>query len=175
MQRLELNSANEIRGMILSYFNKNEEARFIHRLDGLLLKIENQEVSCDRIANLFGQSPRSVSNWIKKVNEAGTIEVLRDVKRPGRNKRLSKSNLEEIKEVLQKAPELSGVTANIWDGKSLSYYIQQAYSIELGVRQCQRLFHELGFSLKKARPTVYKSDPVKKEVSKKTSRETGKW
>ena len=175
MQRLELNSANEIRGMILSYFNKNEEARFIHRLDGLLLKIENQEVSCDRIANLFGQSPRSVSNWIKKVNEAGTIEVLRDVKRPGRNKRLSKSNLEEIKEVLQKAPELSGVTANIWDGKSLSYYIQQVYSIELGVRQCQRLFHELGFSLKKARPTVYKSDPVKKEVSKKTSRETGKW
>ena len=175
MQRLELNSANEIRGMILSYFNKNEEARFIHRLDGLLLKIENQEVSCDSIANLFGQSPRSVSNWIKKVNEAGTIEVLRDVKRPGRNKKLSESNLEEIKEVLQKAPELSGVTANIWDGKSLSYYIQQAYSIELGVRQCQRLFHELGFSLKKARPTVYKSDPVKKEVSKKTSRETGKW
>lgn len=174
MQRLELNSANEIREMILSYFNKNEEAKFIHRLHGMLLKIENQEVSCDRIASLFGQSPRSVSNWIKKVNEAGTIEVLRDVKRPGRNRKLSENELEEIKEVLQKAPELSGVTANIWDGKSLSYYIQKTYSIELGVRQCQRLFHKLGFSLKRARPTVCKSDPVKKEDSKKTSRETEK-
>ncbi len=172
MQRLELNSANEIREMILSYFNKNEDAKFIHRLHGILLKIENQETSCDSIASLFGQSPRSVSNWINKVNQAGTIEVLRDIKRPGRNSRLNEIQLKEIKEVLQKDPELSGVTTNIWDGKSLSYYIQKTYSLDLGVRQSQRLFHKLGFSLKRARPTVCKSDPAKKEASKKTSRET---
>ena len=172
MQRLELNSANEIREMILSYFNKNEEAKFIHRLHGLLLKIENQETSCDNIASLFGQSPRSISNWIKKVNKAGTIEVLRDGKRPGRNTKLSDIQLLELKEVLQKEPELSGITTNIWDGKSLSHYIQKTYSLDLGVRQSQRLFHKLGFSLKRARPTVCKSDPVKKEASKKTSRET---
>jgi len=172
MQRLELNSANEIREMILSYFNKNEEARFIHRLHGILLKIENQETSCDSIASLFGQSPRSVSNWINKVNQAGTIEVLRDIKRPGRNSRLNEIQLKEIKEVLQKDPELSGITTNIWDGKSLSYYIERTYSVCLGVRQSQRLFHKLGFSLKRARPTVCKSDPAKKEASKKTSRET---
>jgi len=97
---------------------------------------------------------------------------LRDIKRPGRNKKLSENELKEIKEVLQKEPELSGITTNIWDGKSLSFYIQKTYSIELGVRQSQRLFHELGFSLKRARPTVYKSDPLKKEASKKTSRKT---
>ncbi len=170
MQRLELHSANEIRKMILSYFNKNEEAKFIHRLHGLLLKIDKPEISCDSIADLFGQSPRSISNWIKKVNETGSIEVLRDVKRPGRNKKLTADELKEIKEILKNEPVLSGITANIWDGKSLSHYIEKKYSVKLGVRQCQRLFHELGFSLKRARPTVCKSDPVKKEDSKKNFR-----
>jgi transposase len=167
MQRLELNSANEIREMILSYFNKNDEAKFIHRLHAILLKIENQDTTCNNIAGMFGQSPRSVSNWIKKVNQAGSIEVLRDSKRTGRKEKLSKNEVEDIKQVLQKDPELSGVTTNIWDGKSLSFYIQKTYSISLGVRQCQRLFHKMGFSLKRARPTVCKSDPVKKEASKK--------
>ena len=169
MQRLELQSSDKIREMILSYFNKNEEAKFIHRLHGLLLKIEEPEATCDRIASLFGQSPRSVSNWIKKVNEAGTIEVLRENKRPGRNKKLTADELGEIKEILVKEPELSGISANIWDGKSLSHYIETKYSVKLGVRQCQRLFRELGFSLKRARPTVCKSDTAKKELSKKTS------
>ena len=168
MQRLELNSAAEIRTMILSYFNKSDEAKFIHRLHGILLKIDNQDYTCDSIGRLFGQSPRSISSWIKKVNEAGTIEVLRDNKRTGRKKRLGDSELVQIKQVLQKEPELSGVTANIWDGKSLSYYIKKTYSIDLGVRQCQRLFIKLGFSLKRARPIVCKADPIKKEASKKT-------
>lgn len=167
MQKLELESANEIRKMILSYFNKNEEAKFIHRLHGILLKLENQDNTCDTIGRMFGQSPRSISNWIKKVNDAKSIEVLRDSEKSGRTPKLDDTQMSQIKEVLQKEPELSGVTANIWDGKSLSFYIQKTYSIELGARQCQRLFHQLGFSLKRARPTVCKSDPVKKEESKK--------
>jgi len=168
MQRLELDSPEIIRKKILAYFNKNEEAKFIHRLHGLLLKIENQNISCDEIAKLFGQSPRSISKWIKKVNETGSIEVLKDSKKSGRKKRLGEKELEEIKIAIQKRPEESGVTSNLWDGKSLSFYIQRNYSVELGVRQCQRLFRDLGFSLKRARPSVCKSDPVKKEISKKT-------
>lgn len=167
MRKLELNYADKIRQSILTYFHKNDEAKFVHRLHGILLKIENQDITCDTIGRMFGQSPRSISSWIKKVNKAGSIEVLRNDKVPGRNKRLSINQLEEIKQILQKEPELSGVTANIWDGKSLSYYIEKTYSVSLGVRQCQRLFHKLGFSLKRARPTVSKSDPIKKEVFKK--------
>ena len=76
----------------------------------------------------------------------------------------------EIKNALQNPPELSGISANIWNGKSLSLYIKKEFEITLGVRQCQRLFKKLGFSLKRARPIVSKGDVSKKEVSKKTSR-----
>ena len=170
MQILELKSAEEIKEKIQKYFRKNEEAKFIHRLHGVLLKIDNKDDACETIAKLFGQSSRTISNWINKVNETGDIEVLRDKIKPGRNTKLNDEQCLLIKNALQKPPEFSGISANIWDGKSLSFYIEKEFKIVLGVRQCQRLFKKLGFSLKRARPIVSKGDSSKKEVSKKTSR-----
>lgn len=170
MQILELKSSDELKEKIQEYFRKNEEAKFIHRLHGILLKIDNKDNACQTIADLFGHSSRTISNWINKVNETGNIEVLRDKPKPGRNSKLNEEQLIIIKDILQKPPELSGISANIWDGKSLSFYIKKEFEIILGVRQCQRLFKKLGFSLKRARPIVSKGDVAKKEVSKKTSR-----
>lgn len=170
MQILELNSPEEIKQKIHQYFRKNEEAKFIHRLHGILLKIDNKDNACQTIAELFGHSSRTISNWINKVNETGDIEVLRDKIKPERKTKLNTEQLIIIKDILQNPPELSGISANIWDGKSLSFYIEKEFKIKLGVRQCQRLFKKLGFSLKRARPIVSKGDASKKEVSKKTSR-----
>ena len=167
MRILELKSAEGIKEKIQQYFRKNEEAKFIHRLHGILLKIDNKGNDCETIAKLFGQSSRTISNWINKVNETGDIEVLRDKIKPGRSTKLSDRQCLEIKNALQKPPELSGISANMWDGKSLSFYIEKEFKIVLGVRQCQRLFKKLGFSLKRARPIVSKGDTSKKEVSKK--------
>ena len=170
MQILELKLPEELKAKIQKYFRKNEEARFVHRLHGILMKIDNKENACETIAKLFGQSSRTISNWINKVNESGDIEVLRDKLKPGRSSKLNNEQLFKIKEVLQKPPELSDVSANIWDGKSLSFYIEKEFKVQLGVRQCQRLFRKLGFSLKKARSVVAKGDALKKEVSKKNSK-----
>lgn len=170
MQKLELKSPEEIKIEIQKYFKKSEEAKFIHRLHGILLKIDNKDNACETIAQLFGQSSRTISNWINKVNRAGSIEVLRDKAKPGRNSKLDFEQLDKIKSVLQSPPELSGVSANIWDGKSLAFYIKKEFDVELGVRQCQRMFKKLGFSLKRARPIVSKGDAEKKEASKKTKR-----
>jgi transposase len=169
MQRVLIQNSTEIRDKIQRYFNKNEEARFIHRLHGILMLIDNPNNTCDSVGELFGNSPRTVSNWASLINESSDIESLRDSKRQGRPSRVTAEQLAEIKGVLQLPPETSGVTANIWDGKSLSWYIKKQYNAELGVRRCQDLFKELGFSLKRARPIVAKTDPAKKEISKKTS------
>ena len=172
MQILALKSAEDLKKKIQQYFRENEEAKFIHRLHGILLKIDNKDTACETIAKMFGQSSRTISNWINKVNKTGDIEVLRDKVKPGRTPKLNDEQLLIIKNSLQKSPELSGVSANIWDGKSLSFYIEKEFKIVLGVRQCQRLFTKLGFSLKRARPIVSKGDALKKQVSKKTSRDS---
>jgi transposase len=92
-----------------------------------------------------------VTLWVKKADEQG-FDSLRAKKQPGRPAKLSANELEEIKTLLtMDSPKESGY--NVWDGISLSNYISKTYSVELGVRQCQRLLHSLGFSL--ARPRTF--------------------
>jgi transposase len=171
MKRLTVNNKEEISRQIRDYFSKKGESRFIHRLHGVLLFIEKEDESCDSIGKLFDNSPRTVSNWIKKLNKTNDLESLRDEQRPGRTPRLTTDQKLELKEILQRVPEASGMTSNLWDGKTLSSYIEKQYGIILKVRTCQTLFHQLGFSLKRARPVVSKGDEQKKEESKKTSGE----
>ena len=168
MQKLKIEKAKEVEAQIHQYLRTSDEARFIHRLHGILLLLNNEENNCANIASLFKNSPRSLSNWVHSVNNSGTIEVLRDKSRQGRNLRLQSEQLNQIKLVLQKHPSEVGLNANIWDGKTLSFFIQREFAITLQVRQCQRLFHKLGFSLKRARPIVAKGNPEKKEQAKKT-------
>jgi transposase len=168
MKRLIIKGRESIKKKIQAYFAGNEESRFIHRLHGVLLFSEKEDESCDSIGALFGNSPRTVSNWIKRINDTGDIESLRSKKQSGRPSRLSETQREELKAIIQESPEKHGMAINIWDGKSLSAYILIKYGIVMRTRTCQRLFHQLGFTLKRARPVVARANEEKKVESKKT-------
>ncbi len=173
MQKLKVKNKEEIKKQIYQYFQESDEARYIHRLHGILLLIDNEENNCASIGTLFNNSPRSLSNWVHKINSKGTIDVLKDQTRPGRSPRLTDENLHQLKKIIQRHPEDVGISANIWDGKTLSHYIEKEFGVIIKVRQCQRLFKKLGFSLKRARPMMANGDPEKKAMSKKTSRKNG--
>ncbi|MDR2653509.1 MAG: winged helix-turn-helix domain-containing protein [Prevotellaceae bacterium] len=169
MQRLKVNRSTVIVEKIQYYLHRNEEAIFINRLYGILFFLQEDCGSCDKTSSILGLSPRTISNWIKRVNSTGDIESLRSKPRMGRPSRLDAKQKMELKSVLQESPEKSGMTSNLWDGKTLSAYIFMHYGISLKVRACQNLLHSLGFSLKRARPVVAKADEKKKEESRKTS------
>jgi len=167
MQRLKIENPDTIKKQIYGYLNSSKEAKFIHRLHGLLLMIDNENNNCENVAGLFNNSSRTVSNWVHKINENDNIDILKDKKKPGRKTRLNTGQLNFIKESLIKHPSKFGLNANIWSGKVLSYFIKDQFDIELKVRQCQRLFHKLEFSLKRARPMPVKGNEKKKEAFKK--------
>ena len=58
---------------------------------------------------------------------------------------------------------------NLWDGKTLSAWIDKSYGIKLGVRQCQRLFRQLDFRLRKPRPVLARADAGRQKRHKKNS------
>ena len=66
--------------------------------------------------------------------------------------------------------EMSAWPAMFWDGKTLSAWIERQYEARLGVRQCQRVFRQLGFRLRKPRPMVAQADPQRQKLHKKNSR-----
>ena len=143
------------------------EARYDHRLHAILLVA--QGMSGRQSAQLLGDSPRTVAYWVQRF-EAEGLAGLADADRPGRPRRLDQNQLYQIEQALRKSPLEVGLSVNLWDGKALSAYIKQEFGIQLGVRQCQRLFRQLGFRLRKPRSKIANSDPSKKEEFKKNSK-----
>ena len=67
---------------------------------------------------------------------------------------------------LRQRPEDAGLSGHLWDGKTLSASLQRRFSVGLGVRQCQRLFRQLGFRLRKPPPMLPHPHPELQAVHK---------
>jgi transposase len=145
---------------------RSYEARYDHRLHAVLLVA--QGVTCPEAATLLGDAPRTVQYWVRRFEEQGLAGLV-DADRPGRPAKLSEQQLHHIGEALRKTPRDFGLSTNLWDGKTLSAFIKKKFGIELGVRQCQRLFRQLEFRLRKPRPLIAKADPDAQREHKKNS------
>ena len=156
MKRLTISEPESIILGIQDEIRRSPEARYDHRLHGILLVA--QGMSCRQVGHLLGDSPRTVQYWVHRFESEG-FGGLVDEDRPGRPPRLSDGQLEEIGVALRKSPWDVGLSANLWDGKLLSSYIAQKYNVAIGVRQSQRLFRQLGFRFRKPRPLIAHADP----------------
>jgi transposase len=166
MKPLTISDAETMILALQDEIHRSEDARYDHRLHALLLVA--QGMSCREVAGKLGDSPRIVAYWVKQFEEIG-FAGLSEGERPGRPSRLSEEQFDEIGLALRKSPLDYGLATNIWDGKTLSEYIQKKWSVEIGVRQCQRMFRRLGFRLRKPRSMIAHSDPEEQEAFKKTS------
>ena len=166
MQRLEIADANVMRIAIQQEIQRSEESRYDHRLHGLLLITSGQ--SCQQVAGLFGEDRRTVQRWVKTFEEQG-FDGLREGERSGRPRSLTPRQWKSLEKDLRKSPDEFGLTGHLWDGKLLSEHLHRRYDVKLGVRQCQRLFKQMGFRFRKPRPQVAQSDPEKVRTFKKTA------
>jgi transposase len=144
---------------------RNDQSRYDHRLHGVLLVA--QGMSCRKAAALLGDAPRTVENWVNGFEREG-FGALTEHNGRGRKSRLNEVHLEEIEKWLRRSPKEYGLEGNLWDGKTLSACIEKKFCINLQIRQCQRLFRQLGFRYRLPRPTVAKADPVRQSAHKKT-------
>jgi transposase len=142
---------------------RTEEARYDHRLHAMLLVAQGQ--SCREVGKILGDAPRTVAYWANKFEKEGFAGLVGG-ERPGRPRRLTKEQLATIETALRKDPGELGLQG-LWDGKALSCFIQERWGISLGVRQCQRLFRQLGLRLHKPRPRIAHAGPAQQAEYKK--------
>ncbi|MCD8155077.1 MAG: winged helix-turn-helix domain-containing protein [Clostridiales bacterium] len=145
----------------------SDDAKFLRKVTIVNLMLNG--ASASSLSPSCGETSRTLTSWMKIVDEQG-FEALRPKKQSGRPNRLTQYQKEKIKVAVLSSPEEAGYT--VWDGPSLSDYINKTYGISLGVRQCQRLFHEFGFS--QIRPQTFPSkdheDDPRRDEFKKTER-----
>ena len=130
--------------------SSSDESRFHFKVFAVNMVLSGFPAS--EIGKMAGVSKAAVTGWVKAVDEKG-FDALRSKGRIGRPSKLTEEQLNEIDTALQSDPNTYGF--KLWDGPSLSSFIDSKYGISMCVRQCQRLFHELGFSL--IRPQPYPS------------------
>ena len=174
MQRLIILEPKKIERQINALINNDPESKFIYRLCSLKMFINDPSATTEKLGKMMQASPRTIANWIHAINSSEGIEILRDKEKPGRSASLSDEQMLELQSAIQQHPSSFGLEANLWDGKTLSHYVKGKYGILLQVRQCQRIFRKLGFTLKRGRTMVANGDPEKKKAFKKTSFDTKK-
>ncbi len=165
MRKLQIADAEVMRIAIQQEIGRNEESRYDHRLHGLLLITAGH--SCREVGELFGENGTTVQRWVNRFEEGG-FDALRDGERSGRPRTLDSKDWRRLQSDLRKTPRDFDLAATLWDGPVLSEHLRRRYGVDLGVRQCQRLFRQLGFRLRKPRPQVAQSDPLKVAAVKKT-------
>jgi len=166
MHKLQIADAGVMQLAIREEINRSEEARYDHRLHGLLLVSSGH--SCNEVGALFGQAATTVQRWVRRFEESG-FAGLREGERSGRPRSLDERSWRRVEADLRKSPDVFGLQVNLWDGPALSEHLRRNYGVTLGVRQCQRMFRQMGFRLRKPRPQVAQSDPVAVAVAKKTA------
>lgn len=166
MRQQEIADHEIMRIAIQQEIARSDESRYDHRLHGLLLLTSGQ--NCQQIADLFGEDRRTVQRWVKRFEEHG-LDGMRDGERPGRPACLDAKQWASLARNLRRSASNFGHVGHLWDGKLSSAHLEQRYHVALGVRQCQRIFRQMGFRLRKPRPPVVQSDPALVAAFKRTA------
>ena len=145
--------------------SSTEDSKYQHKVEMVNIVLGGMPPS--ELSEFVSESKNTITAWVKTADEQG-FEALRTKKQPGRPMKLSAEDISSIKAVLEEDnPRKYGY--NVWDGPSLSAYIKSKYGVDLCVRQCQRMFHNLGLSL--IRPQTF---PSKDKEGLEEERETFK-
>lgn len=166
MKRISIPDAETSIAAIQDEISRTPEGRYFHRLHVVLYVLGG--ASSYDAARLYGDSPRAIENWVHRLASNGLSGLL-EGSRMGRPTRLSTPQLERLRNDIRRSPRELGYDQNLWDGVLLSHHLTKEYSISLSVRQCQRLFHTLGFSLQRPRRQHSEAKPELQNAFKKTT------
>lgn len=117
-------------------FRRSEEARYIHRLHGVLLVLLG--LSTVKAGKLLGDPQRTVAYWVTQFKTHG-LRGLKDAKKSGRPEVLTSTQKKSLLRSLTKSPIQSGLKGDTWTGALLASLLKKRYGITLSARHCHRL------------------------------------
>lgn len=166
VKRIAIPDAEAFVAAIQDEISRTREGRYFHRLHVVLYVL--QGAGPYEAARLYGDSTRAIEYWVHRLLGNG-LTGLWEGDRAGRPARLSVADRERLRSEIRLSPRELGYDQNLWDGLLLSHHLKEHYAVSLGVRQCQRLFHKLGFTLQRPRRQAREADTLQQEAFKKTS------
>jgi transposase len=147
-------------------YHKEEDSKAKVRLLAALLRKEGRTFS--EISSFLKYPLTTVRDWLIRL-QSGGISRKCNIKQPGRPKRLTDEQIENIKPILSKSPLEQGFPFIIWTTKLVMQLIQMLYNVSYKPDQVRRILHRIGFSCQKPRPSHRKANKNIQEEFKKIS------
>lgn len=126
--------------IIRAEFRRSDEARYIHRLHGVLLVLLG--LSTVKAGELLGDPQRTVAHWVGQYKAHG-LDGLRDAEKSGRPGTLTDAQCAAVAKALTKSPKKSSLDADSWTNALLASLLKKRYGVTLSARQCSRLILKL--------------------------------
>lgn len=117
-------------------FRRSPEARYVHRLHGVLLVTGG--LSAIQAAKLLRVPQRTVAYWVKRFEEQG-LDGLWDAPRTGRPATIDSAVLRSLHRALAKPPAKAGLAADRWTGLLVSQFLRRRHDVQLTMRHGRRL------------------------------------
>ena len=121
-------------------FRSSADARYIHRLHGVLLVLNG--LSTVEAGKMLGDPQRTVSEWMIQYRKGG-LDALRDGEKPGRPGVLDAQKKRSLSAALKKTPQDFGLEGDMWTGLLVSEYLRKELGIELTMRHARRILRTL--------------------------------
>ena len=122
--------------IIRNEFRRSEEARYVHRLHGVLLVLLG--LSTVKAGKLLGDPQRTVAHWVIQFKQHG-LDGLKDAGKSGRREILSAVQKKMLMDALAQSPKNVGLEADVWTNKVVLSFLHKRYGIKLNLRHCSRL------------------------------------
>ncbi|MFO0711652.1 MAG: winged helix-turn-helix domain-containing protein [Sandaracinus sp.] len=109
------------------------------------------------LAAELGITRGAVNKWLRWYNVHG-VEGLFTGKAPGRARRLSDEQRDELRGVIEAGPIAAGYRAGVWTGPMIGDLINERFGVRYHNHHVPRLLHELGFSVQRPRKKLARAD-----------------
>ena len=138
---------------------QEKAVRVMIRLDAIMLSVQRH--TNGEIAQLLQTDRTRVHAWVHAWNQHG-LDGLLEGHRSGRPQRMTSSQVDQIKDILESGPVAYGLHTGIWTSPLITEIIFEEYGVKYHPGHVRRLLSEWGFSVQQPATRLARADPVKR-------------
>jgi len=133
-------------------------------------------VTQTELASWYGVQRRTIYNWLNRLERESLTKAVTDEHRPGRPRKLSREQREQLQRALHEPPTDAGYDAPTWTPALTQRHLRETFDVEYSLPSCRRLMKEVGLRYRRPPRAAEGADRDEGAADDSAAtRRTGRW